>query len=82
MFELDLILCNTCADPESFVRGDPIQIDNFFFWGGGGGGVYARRQFCDFQGNRTSIAKEPFICTIFQGGGFGLSVASPLDPRM
>ena len=34
-----------------------------------------------FQGIRTSIAKEPYIFVIFQGGPNPLS-PSPLDPRM
>ena len=32
-----------------------------------------------FQGIRTSFAKKPYICVIFQGGGVPLP---PLDPRM
>ena len=40
--------------------------------------------FCDFQGVRTSIAKEPYIFVIFQlggGGGSGPPVP-PLDSHM
>ena len=38
---------------------------------------------CDFQGIPTSIAKEPYIFDIFQGGGGGSgSPVPPLDPHM
>ena len=36
--------------------------------------------FVIFQGNRTSIARKPYIFVIFQGGGPGSLPLTPLDP--